>query len=187
MRLLFIILTLVVAALPCVAEPISVQPDVSFFTKLRMDYAQRKDFNPMWKLEEEREMVIAASRAKDYKKAFELSERWLAKCPVDADIHGVRAAAATALGDIKSYIHHLYFAYGLMQSVTSSGDGYTPKTAFKVISVSEEYSILREFGAEMTEQALIEGPCDKMTCKLPSGKTVIFYFDVSIPLSATLK
>jgi hypothetical protein len=160
------------------------QPDVAFFTKLRMDYSHRKDFNPVWKLEDDRKAVITAYQAKDHKKAFELSERWLAKCPVDADIHTLRSAAATALGDIKSYVHHLYFAYGLMQSVMQSGDGLTTKTAFKVISVAEEYSVLREFGAEVTRQTLTENVIDKMECKFPDGQTVTLYFDASIPINA---
>jgi len=179
---------LVASCLSCfAADPVIPQPDVSFFTKLRMDYSQRKDFSPAWKFEDDREAVIAAYQAKDYKKVFELSERWLAKCPVDADVHTVRSAAATALGDIKSYVHHLYFAYGLMQSVTQSGDGLTPKTAFKVISVAEEYSVLREFGAEVIEQSLTDGPCDRMKCKFPGGKEVTLYFDVSIPIKAEQK
>ena len=40
-------------------------PDFSAFTKMRMDYAQRKDFSPAWKMEEEREAIIVALRAED--------------------------------------------------------------------------------------------------------------------------
>ena len=184
---LYLILLLAACLPGFAAEPAIPSPDTSFFTKLRMDYSHRKDFNPAWKYEDGREAVITAYKAKDYKKVFELSDRWLAKCPVDADVHTVRSAAATSLGDIKSYVHHLYFAYGLMQSVMQSGDGLTPKTAFKVISVAEEYSVLREFGAEVIEQSLIDGPCDKMKCKYPDGKEVTLYFDVSIPIKAEHK
>ena len=106
------------------------------------------------------------------------------KCPVDADIHTLCSAAATSLGDIKSYVHHLYFAYGLMESVMQSGDGLTPKTGFKVISVAEEYSVLREFGAEVAGQSLMDGTIDKMDCKFPNGKAVTVYFDASIPIKA---
>lgn len=166
------------------AEPAIPQPNADFFTRLRLDYSQRKDFNPVWKVDEEREAILVAARAKDQQKVFELSGRWLTKCPVDADIHALRSAAATSLNDIKSYVHHLYFAYGLMQSVMQSGDGLTPKTAFKVISVAEEYSVLREFGAEVQRQTLTEGPCDKMDCQYPDGKIVTLYFDVSIPMKA---
>ena len=74
-----------------------------------------------------------------------------------------------------------------MQSVMQSGDGLTPKTAFMVISVAEEYSVLREFGAEVIEQSLIDGPFDKMKCKYPDGKEFTLYFDVSIPIKAEQK
>ena len=40
-------------------DPAIPQPDVSFFTKLRMDYSQRKDFSPAWKVEDDRQAVIA--------------------------------------------------------------------------------------------------------------------------------
>ena len=183
-KLLFILLFFACAFSGLAAEPAIPPPDVSFFTKLRMDYANRKDFSPAWKVEQDRQAIIAAYRAKDHQKAFDLSERWLAKCPVDSEIHTLRSAAATSLNDLKSYVHHLYFAYGLMQSVMQSGDGLTPKTAFKVISVSEEYAVLREFGAEVQSQTLMEGPCDKLECKYPDGKIVSLYFDVSIPMRA---
>jgi hypothetical protein len=183
MRYLILSLALV-STFVLAADPAAGEPDVSFFTKLRMDYSKRKDFSPMWKINGEREAVVAAYKEKDYKRAFELAGQWLAKCPVDADIHTLRSASATPLGDIKSYIYHMHFAYGLMQSVTASGDGRTPKTAFKVISVAEEYSVLREFGAQVTKQALVDGPCDKMDCKFPDGTEVTLYFDVSIPMRA---
>ena len=93
----FLLIFLILTAFPVfAADPLIPQPDVSFFTTLRMDYSKRKDFSPMWKLENDRVVVIAGYKAKDYKKAFELSERWLARCPVDADIHTTCSAAAMA-------------------------------------------------------------------------------------------
>ncbi len=169
---------------PFKGDPTTSPPDISYFTKLRMEYSQHKGFNPNWKLSDDRKAVFDAYQAKDYKKAFELSDRWLATCPVDSSAHMLRSSAATALGDIKSHIHHLYFAYGLMESVTQSGDGLTPKTAFKVISISEEYAVLRAFGAEVTKQRLLDGAVDEMDCNFPGGKKVTVYFDASIPFNA---
>ena len=163
------------------------EPDVSFFTKLRMDYSQRKDFEPRWESDPAHEAVVAAYDANDYKRVVTLSKVWLATCPVDANGHMMLATAAKDLGDLKTYMHHLFFAYGLMQSVMQSGDGLTPKTAFKVISVSEEYSVIFKSGADITNQSLVGGPCDKMDCKLPNGKAITLYFDVSIPMKALPK
>lgn len=161
--------------------------DVSFFTKLRMEYARRKDFSGSWEPREERDAVIATFKQKDYQKTFDLAGKWLAGCPVDAEMHVLRSSAARRLGDMKSYISHLHFAYGLMNSVTASGDGLTPATAYKVIAVSEEYALLRDMGAQVTGQSLVEGPCDKMICTMPDGKSATLYFNVAISMEATSK
>src|SRR6187397_1888798 len=128
------------------------EPDMAFFTKLRMEYAKEPDFNPMWKMDDARDAILAAYKGKDYPKVIELSKGWLAKCPVDADIHYIRSEALAVQGDIAHYAHHLYYYYGLIQSISSSGDGTSPKTAFKVISVAEEYYLLRDFQAELVTQ-----------------------------------
>jgi hypothetical protein len=159
------------------------EPDVAFFTKLRMEYAKQPDFNPMWKVDAARDAIITAYKTKDYTKVIELSKPWLAKCPVDADIHYLCAQALTMQGDIAHYAHHLYYFYGLIQSIASSGDGANPKTAFKVISIAEEYYLLRDFGAELLSQRLQDN-CDVMRCKLQDGKEVTYYFDASIALAA---
>lgn len=99
-------------------------------------------------------------------------------------MHLLRAAAARRLGDLKTYVYHSYFSSGLMQSVMASGDGKTPQTAFKVIAVAEEYAILRDFGAELSSQSLVDGPCDKMECKLPGGKEATIYFNVTLAMEA---
>ncbi len=162
------------------------EPDVAFFTKLRMDYAKQPDFNPMWKVEDARDAILRAGKAKDYAKVVELSKLWLAKCPVDADIHYVCANALTAQGDIAHYAYHLYYFSGLIQSIASSGDGTSPKTAFKVISVAEEYYLLRDFGAELLSQSL-QDDFDVMQCRLKDGTEVTYYFDASIALAAEAK
>ncbi len=171
------------------AETPPAKPDVSFFTKLRIDYAKREDFNPYWKLAEERRAIEQAMETGNVDLLLELSEKWLQKCPVDADVHAMRSHAANRVGDAKAYVYHLFFAMGLMQSVMESGDGRTPETAWKVISIVEEYSILREIGAEVTGKTLTatDPPCDAMHVKLPTGEKTTLYFDVSIPMERLRK
>lgn len=159
-------------------------PEPDGFTKARMDYAKLPDFNPMWKMNPLREEVIEAYKKEDFAKVFELSGAWLKQCPVDADIHFIRASAASRLGDIAATTRHMNFAYGLLASIVSSGDGKTAKTAFRVISIAEEYSLLNDFGAKLIKQSLVEGPCDAMECELPDGSKVTYYFNVSISMDA---
>ncbi len=153
------------------------------FTKLRMDFANRKDYSPTWDNGEERDAIIAAYRAKDYAKCAELSKPWLERVPVDASIHMVRSLSLQRLGDMAGACRHRYCYYGLLHSITSSGDGRTAKTAYKVISVGEEYVVLNEMGAEVTQQSLAM-PCDVMQVRTRDGAAQTIYFDVSISMAA---
>ena len=168
----------------CQAEEALNLPSGADFTQLRMDYAAQPDFCPQWKVDDQREAIVEAYKAKDNKKVVELSKSWIEKVPVDADIHFMRAQALKKVGDLEGFSYHWYCFYGLIHSIASSGDGKTPETAFKVISVSEEYYLLNEIGAEVIEQSL-DYPCDVMKVLLRDGTEATFYFNVSIPMKAT--
>ncbi len=153
---------------------------------MRMAYAARPDFDGFWNLEPEREAVMAAIQSKDFPKATALAKTWLEKFPIDAEIHYLRAHFLKKAGDIAGSMYHFHCFYGLMRSITSSGDGKTPKTAWKVISVSEEYALLNENDAELIDQSLVDS-CDKMHVRLSNGTETDLYFDVSISLAATAR
>ncbi len=190
----------IAAALPAFAQDAAPQPpDFSYFTKLRMDYSKRADFNPLWNMDDQRKAIIAAYKeataatdaaaaAKAYTKVADLAKAWLVKCPVDSEAHFIRGQALIALGDIGHYAAERYFCSGLIQSVAASGDGQSVKTAFKVISGEEEYYLLGDFGAQPTGQSLsVPDSCDVVRCKLADGKEVTYYFDISIALAAESK
>lgn len=174
------------AICPAFAQDNPTQPDISFFTKLRMDFANRPDFNPDWKSDPQKQAVLTAYKAKNYAKVVDASAAWLEKNPEDGEVHYMRSQALISTGDITHYAAELYYFYGLIQSIASSGDGLSIKTAFKVISTEEEYYLLGDFGAEPVGQT-VEGPCDVVRCKLADGKEVTYYFDTSIPLAAEAK
>lgn len=161
--------------------------DVAFFTKLRLDYAKNPGtpLFPMWTLAPEVKEINQAYKAGEVDKVIELADGWLKKCPVDADTHLRVAMCFKEKGDLPSYTYHLGIFYGLLQSITSGGDGLTPKTAFTVISVQEEYSLIQEIGGRVKQQSLIDGPCDKMEITRNEGETALtLYFNVAIPMKA---
>lgn len=161
-------------------------PGEEDFTALRMAYAAQPGYSPFWKMDEERDAVMKAARAKDYKKAVELAKAWLAKVPVDAEMHYLRGHFLKKTGDVAGSMYHFHCFYGLMRSITAKGDGRTEKTAWKVISVAEEYALLNELDAQVLQQSLV-GSCDRMQVKMPDGTERTFYFDVSISLDATAR
>ncbi len=177
-------------ALAKVGPDLSPGSNVEYFTKLRMDYAAdpKTEFFPIWTLAPEHEALVKAYKDGDIDKVIEIADSWLKKCPVDADTHLRVAMCFKEKGDFPSYNYHMAVFYGLLQSITSAGDGLTPKTAFKVISVREEYSLIQEIGAKVEKQSLIDGPCDQMDLSRRDGEVKFtLYFNVSIPLKALEK
>jgi uncharacterized protein with GYD domain len=75
--------------------------------------------------------------------------------------------------------------YGLLSSITSSGDGRSPETAFRVVSVHEEYSLLQEIGAKVEKQSLVRGGYDRLEISRKNGeKKYTLFFDVRLSLKA---
>ena len=160
--------------------------DVAFYTKLRFDYAARKDFSPDWKINDARKAIEASYKAGDVEKTIKLSQAWLEKVPVDAEVYLMLSMCMKEKGDLKGYCQYIAPFYGLLQSITTSGDGKSPETAFKVISIAEEYFLFHEIGAKLKQQTLV-GHCDKMEVTRQGGKEYTYFFDVSISLEATAK
>jgi hypothetical protein len=80
--------------------------------------------------------------------------------------------------------HHIEF--GLLRSITSSGDGKSCDTAWEVVSLEEEYFILNMLGMKPYQQALINSSkhrCDEMRVTDKNGSEKIYYFNVDAVLA----
>jgi uncharacterized protein DUF4919 len=73
-----------------------------------------------------------------------------------------------------------FVEFGLLTSVTASGDGKTCKTGWEVVSVGEEYFILSMMDVKVTMQSLVMGPpsCDAMAVTDAEGKPQTYYFRI---------
>jgi hypothetical protein len=180
---------IVLAGVPCLAAvgpDLSAGTDVEFFTKLRLETAQREGFNPLWNTDPERTKIMEAFQAGEVDRVLELADPWLKKLPIDSDVHLMAAMCFKEKKDFASYAQHLNVFYGLLGSVTSQGDGLSEETAFRVVSIAEEYSLVQEIGGRVKRQALL-GEVDRLEVERAGGKTLTLYFDVSIHLKALAK
>ena len=104
------------------------------------------------------------------------------------------------LGEEELADWYVYHYHNLMTLVMSSGDGKSTSTAYVVLAVANEYSILSYLGLQRASQALLSdehGQCDKLTLdkkaqKKVKGKkkTKELYFNVStcfLHMSKSLK
>jgi hypothetical protein len=130
------------------------------------------------------EMWVALNK-KDYSKAVENADVVLASNFVNMDAQLVEYIAYRELqNDSLSSFHKSVFAR-LLKSITDSGDGNSMQTAYVVISVDEEYVVLRFRGLRARKQSVAhEGghSYDVMEAFDPeSNKTLTLYFNVDIP------
>ena len=158
----------------------------AYFADMRTQYASRPEFHGGWVSEPEREALLKTYSENAPNQFVTGSEAWLQKCPVDAKVHLMRASLLLKAGDVQGHFYHRMVYYGLLTAIVTSGDGKTPKTAYKVISVDEEYTLLNHIGADLKSQTLVDGPCDAMAVELNGSQTTI-YFNVAIPMAARKK
>jgi hypothetical protein len=157
--------------------------DRQYFTQLRYATAQKKDYPPAWKADPDRKKINAAYRSGDTAAVLQLADAWLQRLPIDADVHLMVAMCYKEKGDLPNMCQHLNAFYGLLASITASGDGLTPQTAFKVVSRDEESSLIQEIDGHVTSQKL-SGNIDQLKVERRSGKSLTLYFDVSAHLKA---
>lgn len=155
---------------------------VNFFD-LRMKYAGTPQYDPEEGSDNIRDMY-GKLNAKDYKGALAIANAVLQKQYVNIDAHIVASAAYEGLGDHASAKLHHDIAARLIRSILTSAKGTSMATAYKVISIQEEYAIMGVLGLRPGSQAYLHNgkrSYDKMEMVDPrNNSTVTLYFDVTL-------
>ncbi len=101
------------------------------FRKIRLAYAETKDFSGYGGSESRKAMNVALDK-KDYKAALKVIEERLKINYVDIDAHFTAFQAYKELDKKKEADFHRTIARGLIDSILENADGKTAKTAFFV-------------------------------------------------------
>jgi hypothetical protein len=149
------------------------------WSALRFAFADSAEFDLSGdRTDEARKAMFAAINAGDDKAALVQAKLILDQDYVDIDAHVAADLAWQHLGDAAAAKREHDIALGLLRSIRT-GDGSTPQTAFTVISVSEEYAMMRAFDLKVTDQALIQAgghSYDRLNTTDSDGKTQSFFF-----------
>ncbi len=167
----------------------------SEYTTMRLNFAAQPGYNPYVIQSIEKAKIneaMAAWRKGDVVTAFKEFKAILEVNPVSIETHrrmadGYKNLVKDAKNEqqkqelLQLENKHLTIAEGLIKSIISSGDGKSSKTAFKVISIPEEYMALWYLGL-IAEKAELDktGPFDVISAKNKEGNVEKVYFDVSI-------
>jgi len=154
------------------------------FSELRWAFTRSDQYDPNEANEDDRTLEEAVE-AQDWPRAREVVDRLLQRGYVRLWLHAYAGVISERLGDAAGVERHAEFCRGLMTSIMESGDGRTPDTAFRVVSVEEERTALTLCNLELLQQVLIdEGGryFDRVTVQGPDDAEAFdLFFDVSIP------
>lgn len=176
-RTLLFAIALILAA-SC-AEALNEQ-DIKAYTNKRWQMFSKPDFQPQ---EADVTIITQLKKARELWNNKNIDEAISTAKELLKAYPGSIAAAAELAGMYKD-IQAKYGrdAEGLVQSVLASGDGKTPATAYKVITVDEEYTILSYLKLKLISQRLHNQDnkaYDAMQVKDSSGTEKTIYFDVT--------
>jgi hypothetical protein len=129
-----------------------------------------------------RDAMVKAFDDKNYVKAVELVEVILDNEFVHLGLHRAAADAYQELGNKTKADFHKNIADRLLHALMRSGDGKTAQSAYRVLTIKEEYFVMNELGYGVSGQALMSEnnkPYDVLFGRDKKGKSVSIYFDIS--------
>jgi hypothetical protein len=158
------------------------------FRSLRLAYASSPKYSSRPDTTEPSKNMMSALRSKDFEKAKKNADVVLESKFVDIDAHYVEYIANRELHNPETAELHKSIAQALLKSITDSGDGKAPDTAYQVIEVHEEYVLLHFMGVGIPKsQSLLRKnghAYDEIKFDDPeSRKEVTLYFNVDISIS----
>jgi len=156
------------------------------YRALREAYAQSAHYQPEGgDYDEPRTAMLDAFNAKECAKALIAADKVLNAIFIDIASHLVSGRCLEAAGDAAKAEFHRTIARGLMASILASGSGKTPKTAFVVVTIGEEYDVLTALRLKPALQSLVQADghsYDKQDVKSATGEAATVYFQIDRPM-----
>lgn len=186
LMLLSTFLAVSLAAQPASLEAEQRQARAKQATEQRLAHAASAQYNPYdTKNREIRKAAFELLDQKKFSEAIATARKGLEQFPCDIELRLVLAIAWRATGDLAKADQFGEEYAALLDSILDSGTGRDYASAFKVISVDEEYCVLRALRLQVVSQALKyhEGSAyDLMTVKRDGTDSPFdIYFNVELP------
>jgi tetratricopeptide (TPR) repeat protein len=160
------------------------------YTAMRQAYAMIAEYDPFG---EKTNALMrdgqAAYVAKDCKTALERFKAAIALNFTLSDAHALSADCLEQAGDKAGEAREEAIAQGLFNSLIGSGDGNSPATAFRIVTMHEETVILAVAGVNGTKKTTIttdQGPVEKIDITdQETGKKGAVYFNTGVVVLAS--
>jgi hypothetical protein len=126
--------------------------------------------------------MIAQANASHYSEVIRLSKAMLSIDYTSQVAHKYLQQTYKIIGDTANRRKYHDIEFGLIYSISLSGNAKTCATSWEVIQVEEEYFTLAMIGAKLKKQSIDKSGtkiCDKMEIVDEDGKDEVYYFDVT--------
>ncbi|MBI1213363.1 MAG: DUF4919 domain-containing protein [Alphaproteobacteria bacterium] len=157
------------------------------FAALREAYAKSPKYQPYGgDYDDARLAMRKAFNIHDCKSVLSDAGKVLEAIYIDIASHLLSASCQETAGNEEKAGFHRAIARGLMDAILATGDGKTAKTAYSVVTISEEYDVLYMLGLNVETQALAsEGGhvYDQIVAKSDKGDTQTLYFQIDRPMA----
>jgi hypothetical protein len=156
------------------------------YRALRFAYYETPGYSPLVGMLIYRSLWTTVMQ-QNWAEATRQAESVLEKTYVDVNAHMVAAIAYREQGDEEKARLHRRWADGLLDSIKAGGDGKSADAAWHVISVSEEYAVLRSLGLRPAGQSLVNEKghaYDVMKTVDPKSTEATYYFNIDKPFGA---
>jgi len=160
------------------------------YARLRLSYMESPERKKAKDVSNAEKAMFEALSAKDFPKALKHAETVLAAEYINMDAHFVASVANREMGNTEKAEFHRTVFRALIDSIRNSGDGKSMATAWVVVTVHEEYVLLRALGFKPSGQSLLEKDghsYDVMKVKsAEDGTEQTFYFNIDVALKYEL-
>lgn len=155
------------------------------FTELRLAFFESSNYNPYSPMLTYRPLWGALAQ-NNYAEAIKIAQSVFEKNFIEVNANMVAHIAYRETGDTERAAFHRFMADGLLASIKSTKDGKTPETAYEVISVSEEYGLMRSLELRPFKQSLIQDKghfFDALVVRDKTNQESTVYFNVDKPFT----
>lgn len=117
--------------------------------------------------------------------AIKMADEILRTTYLSPDAHVAKSICFAAQGDTQKAQFHKAVYLGLINSILAGGDGSKPETAYVVVTVEEEYAVMKALGFTVWAQAITRQgghTFDILSATNEKTKqTGKFYFNLDLP------
>jgi hypothetical protein len=125
-----------------------------------------------------RQAMVDSARDGAHARVAEAARKIISLVFIDMAAHKFLRQSCALLKDDACAERHHFVQFGLLRSVTGSGDGKSCETGWEVVTRDEEYFILAMLGANLEKQRLTSGggyTCDEMQVTMQGQRRSYFF------------